>query len=168
MPMLPALGKKKIAARVSGCTRWSRRSGRNLANWDATYHGTGHPNAATTVVCIWTQRARVPCVGTRLLWHIRSGRHMSRYHMFRRSCQDAMHSDIAVKTQCVQTQLSMHNASRCSCQCTTCPDAAATAYIFWTSSVMAIALRTQCVSYRHRELRQISSGRYMLQHLLSR
>jgi len=45
-----------------------------------------------------------------------------------------------------QMQLSRHNASRCSCQLTTCPDTAATAYTFWTKSVLAIVLRMQYVS----------------------
>jgi len=38
-------GKKFFASRVFGCTRWLRCSGRNLANLDAAYHGTVHPNA---------------------------------------------------------------------------------------------------------------------------
>jgi len=69
-----ASGKKKIASRVSGCTRGSRRTGRNLANPDAAYHGVGRPKAATTVLCVRTQRARAPCGWKQLLRHIRSGR----------------------------------------------------------------------------------------------
>jgi len=38
-------GKKKYAFRVSGYTRRSRHSGRNLANRDAVYHSTVRPDA---------------------------------------------------------------------------------------------------------------------------
>jgi len=68
---------KKIASRASGCTRRSRRTGRNFANPDASYHGVGRPNAATTVECVRTQRARAPCVRRQLLRHIHSGRGVS-------------------------------------------------------------------------------------------
>jgi hypothetical protein len=40
-------GKIKIASRASGCTRCSRRSGRNLLNSDATCHGALHLDGAS-------------------------------------------------------------------------------------------------------------------------
>jgi len=148
-PCTPTPGKKKIVSRPSGCTRRSRRTGRNLANPDASYHGVGRVNAATTVVCVQRQRTRAPCIWMQLLWYIRFREGVSGHEPSGRNacvpdarcpgrwrqddtCHGTSRPDAAIKAQHVQTQLSRHNASRCSCQGTTRSDAAVKAQCIQT------------------------------------
>ena len=118
-----------FASRASGCTRQSRRSGRNLPNSDAAYHGAGRPNAATTMVCARTQRARAPCIWTQLAWRLCPDAAAAAYAFRTRSVVA-----IALWTQRVSSgrrvsrqmasgrSLLRHHESRCSCRGICLPD----------------------------------------------
>ena len=107
-PKMDTSGKKKFASRASGCTRRSRRFGRNLLNSDAACHGTVRPDAAATAYAFCTRSVRAFAFWTqrvssirRMSWQIASGRRLSRHHASGRGWQG----------DCVRTQLPWHMPS---------------------------------------------------------
>ena len=175
---LTTSGKKKFASTASGCTRRSRRSGRNLATTDAARQRNVHRDAARqdtvrrdaarqgtvrrdaarqgTVRLDATASATAPgrsCHGI-----LRLDEECQGICLLDAECQGICLLDAAATAPRVQTQLSRRLRS----------DAAAMAYAFWTMSVWAFAFWTQRVSSGRRMSWQIASGRRLSRRHASR
>jgi hypothetical protein len=84
-----ASGKNKIASSASGCTRRTRRFGRNLLTPDAACHGTVRP----------TQLAKPPCVRTRnTAAYAYRTRSVSAFSFWTQPCQGIFLLDAAVSS----------------------------------------------------------------------